>query len=560
MVLCWHMHQPQYRDYITGQYHLPWTYLHVIKDYVDMAAHLEAVPGARAVFNFAPILLEQIDDYIGQVRAFRAEGRPISDPLLNALASPVLPKGRDARITLAQTCIKANRKHLIEPYPPYRSLAEMVGWLQDHKLVLEYLSDTFFTDLLVWYHLSWMGETVKRTNPVVRRLMDKGRYFSLDDRTQLLEVIEGLLVGIIPRYRALAEAGRIEISFTPYAHPIMPLLIDLESARDAVPGLPLPKIKVYPGGEERVRWHIQRGIEVFEEHFGFRPAGSWPSEGSVSSAALALLADYGIRWAASGETVLANSLDRSGLPVTHDKHWLRRGYNVADTGDVTCFFRDDSLSDAIGFKYSDWHADDAVGNFISNLEAIAHAERENPNRIISIILDGENAWEYYPANGYHFLSALYKRLSDHPDIELTTYGHSLDTAEMAPLPVLVAGSWVYGTFTTWIGDKDKNRGWEMLGEAKLAFDQALRLGRLTRDELETATEQLAICEGSDWCWWFGDYNPSHTVSDFERLYRRHLVNLYQMIRKPPPEYLTQSFTFGGDGDLATGGVMRQGQD
>ena len=558
MVLCWHMHQPQYRDGITGQYHLPWTYLHVIKDYVDMAAHLEAVPGARAVVNFAPILLEQIDDYTRQVRAFRAEGRPIGDPLLNALASPVLPQGRDARIALAQACIKANRRHLIDPYPAYRSLAEMVGWLQDHKLVLEYLSDTFFTDLLVWYHLAWMGESVKRENPVVRRLLDKGRYFNADDRAQLLGVIEELLAGVIGRYRALAEVGRVELSFSPYAHPIMPLLIDLDTARDASPGLPLPRLKVYPGGEERVRWHIQRGIETFERCFGFQPSGCWPSEGGVSGASLKMLADYGIRWAASGETVLANSLGRSGLPVTHDKHWLRRGYNVAHSGDITCFFRDDALSDAIGFKYSDWHADDAVGNFIANLETIAHAECDNPNRVVSIVLDGENAWEYYPANGWYFLSALYERLAAHPALELTTYADCLDEVEMAPLPHLVAGSWVYGTFTTWIGDKDKNLGWEMLAEAKLAFDEVLRQERLSPDDLDRATEQLAVCEGSDWCWWFGDYNPAHTVSDFERLYRRHLAALYQLLRKHPPEYLSRTFTYGG-GEPATGGVMRQGQ-
>jgi alpha-amylase/alpha-mannosidase (GH57 family) len=226
---------------------------------------------------------------------------------------------------------------------------------------------------------------------------------------------------------------------------------------------------------------------------------------------------------------------------------------------LTCFFRDDGLSDLIGFTYSDWHADDAVSNLIEHLENIAASTREQENPLVSIILDGENAWEHFPENGYYFLNTLYQRLAAHPDIRMTTFSDYLKTSHKAPrIKKLVSGSWVYGTFSTWIGDKDKNRGWEMLGDAKKAFDDATQENNLSGEQLLAAQHQLSICEGSDWFWWFGDYNSADTVSDFERIFRMHLSNLYIMLGKEPPEYLSVVFAQGG-GKPVQGGVMRKGQ-
>jgi len=557
VVLCWHMHQPQYRDVQSRRYALPWTYLHAIKDYVDMAGHLEAVPAARAVVNFAPVLLEQIEDYAGQVRANLAQGDEIRDPLLAALATEQFPEDPAQRLHLAESCLKANQKHLIEAYPQFRALAQMVHWLREHPAGLGYQSEGFFADLLTWYHLAWLGETVRRADPRVQVLMDKGQGFDMEDRRTLLGIIGEILETVLPRYRALADEGRVELAFSPYAHPIVPLLLDLRAAREALPEAPLPAARAYPGGEERVRWHLQRGLEVFERHFGRSPVGCWPSEGGLSSATVRLLSEHGIRWTASGETVLANSLrEADALEEGEDRQWLHRPYRLDGT-QTLCFFRDDGLSDAIGFKYADWHADDAVGEFVHHLENIAE-QGVDADTVVPVILDGENAWEYYPANGYHFLAALYERLASHPGIELTTFAACADQIQKPrSLSRLVAGSWVYGTFSTWIGDADKNRGWEMLIEAKTRLDRVIREGRLGGERLELALEQLAICEGSDWCWWFGDYNPAVAVSDFERLYRHHLSVLYELMDEPAPEVLSRVFTHGG-GAPATGGTMRHG--
>ena len=556
VVLCWHMHQPQYRDLLSGQYHLPWTYLHAIKDYTDMAAHIEAVPAARAVVNFAPLLLEQIEDYAHQVDGFLNDSLSIRDPLLVAMVSPALPSSMEARVALIKACLRVNEARMIDRFPAYRQLADMASWLLASPEAIHYMSNQFIVDLLTWYHLAWIGETVRRTDVRVQNLVDKGKGYTLHERRELLTVIGELLTTVIPRYRRLAERGQVELSVTPYAHPILPLLLNFECAHDAMPGAPLPLLPQYPGGEERARWHINEGIETFRRYFGFTPVGCWPSEGAVSTASLKLLAEAGFRWAASGEGVLHNSLARSGIANNGAKDdWLYTAYSVADSG-MNCFFRDDGLSDLIGFTYAAWHGDDAVNNLVHNLEEIARHGGNRPGQVVSIIMDGENAWEHYPENAYYFLSALYRRLSSHSAFELTTFSECLKSASSRPLPVMAAGSWVYGTLSTWIGEPDKNRGWDMLGDAKRAFDAAA--GRLEGEKLENARRQLAVCEGSDWFWWFGGDNPTATVADFEQLFRHHLTNLYQMIGSEPPEYLAQVFTRGGGAPMH-GGAMRPGQ-
>jgi len=550
LVLCWHMHQPEYRDLNSGEYQLPWTYLHVMKDYIDMAAHLEATPKAKAVVNFAPILLEQIEDYAKQVHDYLHDGIALKDHLLAALVAPTISAKVADRLKLIENCKKANRENQINRYPEFSRLIEMAEFMEKNHNSMGYVNSQFITDIVVWYHFAWMGETVKLSNEQIQRLIKKGSNFTLHDRTEILEIIGTLLSTVIARYKTLAKKGQVELSMTPYAHPIMPLMLDINSTHEAMPDAPLPELDVYPGGEERVRWHLEQGLTTFKHFFGFTPQGCWPSEGAVSTETLKIVSEFGFDWAATGGNVLQNSLNMTNNADTSVQH----PFKVKDTN-IACFFRDDGLSDLIGFEYSKWHADDAVTNFIGHLENIASNDE---HEVVSIIMDGENAWEYFPQNGYHFLSALYKRLADHPNIDLTTFSECLaDKVEVKPLEKLVAGSWVYGTFSTWIGDKDKNRGWDMLGDVKWCFDKVVTTGRLSKDQQQQADFQLAICEGSDWFWWFGDYNPSEAVSDFEKQFRLNLANLYYLLGETPPSYLTESFT-QGSGEPAMGGAMRPG--
>jgi alpha-amylase/alpha-mannosidase (GH57 family) len=553
VVLCWHMHQPQYSEPMGGMYQLPWTYLHAIKDYVDMAWHLENIPAAKAVVNFAPTLIEQIADYDQQLKSrFKGTGR-LKDPMLIALDSPVQPVNIEERKTLISACLRANDEKLIAPFPQFAKLAKMAREFIEESDRLAYINDQFMIDLLVWYHLAWIGESVRRTDIRIQALMKKAHAFDFHDRRQLMTVIGELLDGLIPRYRRLAESGQVELSVTPYAHPIVPLLLDINSASEAMPDVELPEITNYPGGEERAHWHMVEGLRVFESFFGFKPKGCWPSEGAVSADTLTLIGEHGFKWAATGENVLRNSLNKSDMADAN----IHKPYQLSEQGPA-CFFRDDGLSDLIGFNYTTWGAEDAISDFISHLTTIKADTEDDKDRVVSIILDGENAWEYYSYNGYYFLQGLYQQLADHPDIELTTFSECLDNdVKATSLPELVAGSWVYGSFSTWIGDPDKNRGWDLLSQAKQTFDSVVAKKSFDTETMNALLRQLAICEGSDWFWWFGDYNAGDSVSDFERLFRLHLSNLYQMLGEEVPQVLSEAVSQGGVG-IEQGGTMRRG--
>jgi alpha-amylase/alpha-mannosidase (GH57 family) len=465
---------------------------------------------------------------------------------------------------------------MIDPLPELKSLIDMVRVHQQHtqnprdphidgqyhanELCINYLNDQFYIDLLMWYHLAWMGAVLREEDERIQQLMAQKHRFDASHQRLLAEVMADAICGVIPRYKALQDNGQIELSMSPYGHPIVPLLIDFKSALDAMPDALLPQCPYYPDGYERAKWHLEHGVKVHERYFGQKPQGVWLSEGAVSTTAVGLLDQYDFKWTASGEGVWRHSVEASRLPMS-DISSKRALYQPLQTGSQRCalFFRDDGLSDLIGFQYKSWAAEDAAANFVHNIENIARfLGDEVEERTVSVILDGENAWEYYPNNGRHFLEALYRHLAQSELVEMTTFSDALaQGAKVAHLPVLRAGSWVYGSFSTWIGDPEKNIAWDLLCEAKQTYDKVLAEGKLDKETRKKATEQLAICEGSDWFWWFGDYNPSDSVRDFDALYRRHLQRLYEILGETPPEILHTPISLGG-GEMEQGGVMQRG--
>jgi len=552
VVLFWHMHQPQYRDALTGEYILPWTYLHAIKDYVDMAAHLEANPAARAVVNFAPILLEQLEELAERVGRHLAGGEPLPDAVLALLAEGTLPQQPEARLELLQACLRAERTHLINRYPSYAQLATLAATLGTAETVA-YASDHYLRDLGTWYHIAWLGETVKRSDPRVAALIDRERDFTPAHRRSLLELVGELLTGLLPRYRALADRGQVELAMSPYAHPILPLLIDFQSAREAMPGAPLPKEAVYPGGAQRAAWHMEEALRVFTRIFGRAPAGCWPSEGAISGPALKVIEEHGIKWIATSSNVLRGCLGSEAGHAPELQAWAAPG------NALQLYFRHDELSDLIGFSYSKWHGDDAVRHFVGELERVARECEGRPGALALVALDGENAWEHYPFNGFYFLQGLYAALASHPQLELTTLSACAARQPARPvLPRVQAGSWVHGTLATWIGDRDKNAGWDLLVAAKHAADEVLAGPALTAGARRAIERQLALCESSDWFWWFGDYNPYEAVRDFDRLFRHQLGSLYRLLGREPPDALAHALSVGR-GAPEGGGVMRRAQ-
>lgn len=527
VVLLWHMHQPDYR--VEGSFHLPWVYLHGLGAYTDMAAHFEAVEGARAVVNFSPVLLDQIDDYARRLNADPTFDTPLGDPLLDALR--VLPPPGATRAQIVRRCLPVHRNRRTERHAEFGLLV-----VQAELHAAESLPDGLLADLLMRFHLNWLGESL-REDPRAQRLLAQRESYDAADRLALLSLIADALAALLPRWRALADRGRVELSMTPQSHPLLPLLLAFSSAADTAPGVTLPAAP-YPKGEERARWHLLQGRRRFAELLGREPQGCWPSEAALSQETLALLDSLGFTWAASSGSVLANTLGHAGCTDLQPfSAWQVPGQRLR------CHFRDDGLSDRIGFAYKDWHADDAVADLVTHVERIAHG---NPRELL-IALDGENAWEYYPDNGIHFIRGLYRALSSHPRLRLATLGESASAPQA--LPPLRAGSWVHGQLLTWIGHSEKNRAWSLLIAARRRF--------LAHPHPSLAAQYaLAACEGSDWFWWPGAENPPSSVSDFDALFRAHLSSLYRALGESPPAELSRPFAQGATAAVVAGGVMR----
>lgn len=555
LVLCWHMHQPDYRHALTHDFELPWTYLHALKDYTDMAAHLERHPAMKAVVNLVPSLMEQLLDYADQSRSGQWR-----DPLLRALDSDSLAVWEEsAKVQLIAACLRCHAPKMIDPFPGYCRLRDALLAFGGAEQAAPYVSEQFLYDLLVWYHLAWTGETVRKDSVLVQQLMAQGSGYTYQDRQQLLRLIGQLLTDLLPRYMALQQRGQVELATTPASHPIVPLLLDFASAREALPHLALPDSAGYPGGLERAQRHIDVAREFYREQFGVDPQGFWPAEGALSTATLQLFAQSGLRWTATGETLLANSLRLSGQSSQERSQWLYQPYRYGTTksSSMLVYFRDDLLSDKVGFEYAHWDGDSAARDFIAQLETIYHHTPDDRDPVVTVILDGENAWEYYPYNGFYFLDQIYTLLTQNPLIHATTFSEMTQSLARSSLPVLrqvVAGSWVYGTLTTWIGDADKNRAWDWLVAAKEAYDR--HVPQLPEAQQERASNQLRVCESSDWFWWFGDYNNADSVQLFDRLYRLNLATLYSLLGLESPPELAGVLSHGTQGHHG-GGAMRR---
>lgn len=530
VIFLWHMHQPYYKDPVKNEYLLPWTYLHGIKDYFDMPAIVEDTPGARAVFNLVPSLLEQLLDY--------ATGKAIDPFLIKGSMNPADMTEAD-RVFLLENFFSANRQRMIEPNRRYLELLYMAGEGKpgSAKERARHFSNQDMLDLQVWFFLSWTGEAARRRFPEFRELLAKGSAFSSADRDLLFSTQRKLLSQIIPLYKKLHLSGQIELSVTPYFHPILPLLCDSNIARTAMPRATLPKERFRHPGDAKAQ--ISLGIDYFKEVVGVTPDGIWPSEGSVSDEALALIAQCGISWAATDEDVLARSLS-GGLG--HHKEKLYRTWNFSTSaGDLGLFFRDHELSDLIGFTYSQWDAQRAVADFTGRLRQISR--HLGDSHVVPVILDGENAWEYYPDNAYEFLSGIYRCIADAHDLRLVTCSEALKLKKPdAQLHHIHPGSWINANYSIWIGHPEKNLAWELLTRARQAVQQLYpqALEQLADDDkpldpkAELIRKSLYAAEGSDWFWWYGDDHFSPHSSYFDYLFRRHLINLYNALAVEPP--------------------------
>ncbi|MGC2658228.1 MAG: glycoside hydrolase family 57 protein [Bryobacteraceae bacterium] len=531
----WHLHQPFYKDLVTGQYHLPWVRLHSLKDYFGMVKILDEFPTIHQTFNLVPCLVEQIQDY--------AAGEA-SDPFLTISLKPAEELSVAEKRFALRYFFQANEDRQIRRYPRYAELWTVMQRCQNNPAFAVSAFDTqMIRDLQVLSQLAWIDEEHLKNDADVAALVAKGRGFDRADVEMLGRKQLKYVQSVIPAYRAAASRGQIELSTTPFYHPILPLLCDSNIAAVSHPYVPLPTQFCYP---RDAREQLERARAHAKKTFNQTPRGVWPSEGTVSDDALAIAARSGFHWIASDNQVLAQTLGEPATPaLTYQPYvWRRNG------DEIRIVFRDHRLSDLIGFVYARMDAAEAAEHFLNEIRAnCSEALAEGRDALVPVILDGENAWEYYAENGRPFLRELYSRIAADSEISAATMSEALDAMAATEISHVFPGSWIDGTFDVWIGDSEDNLAWEHLLAARRTFDAVVSSpegNRLSEDAKRTAWEELLIAEGSDWCWWYGPEHFSANKKEFDKLYRQHLTNVYRLLGLEPPRELAKTFLKGGE--------------
>ncbi len=525
----WHMHQPYYKDPFTGVSRLPWVRLHGVKDYLDMVTILSDFPKIRQTFNLVPSLLEQLVDYV--------DNNAKDTYLCLTLKPPSDLTGEEKRFII-ENFFLANWDNMIAPFPRYYELLIKRGvrmTKSDLERASRYFDDHDIRDLQVLFNLAWIDPMFRNdSDPFLHGLIKKGRDFTEEEKQLLIEKQMAILKKIIPEYKKMSDCGQVELSVTPFYHPILPLIWDTNVARIAMPQVTLPK-KRFSHPEDAIK-QIEMALAYFERLFGKKPAGMWPSEGSVSEDVVRAIGNAGIKWIATDEEVLSRSLQRPlRSPEGHliDAATL---YRMHQFSGVSMLFRDHKLSDLIGFTYSGWKAEKAVDDFIGKLAEIRNALPGGMDYIVPVILDGENAWEYFVNDGHDFLAGLYRALSNDDRFRTVTISDFINEHGAGDqLPRVHAGSWINANFGIWLGHEEDNTAWDYLSQTRDDLDI---FARANPDmDLSEAWTAMYAAEGSDWNWWYGDDHTTDTQEDFDELFRSYLMKVYKVMEKEIPPQL-----------------------
>jgi alpha-amylase/alpha-mannosidase (GH57 family) len=539
LTVLWHMHQPQYRDPETSAYVLPWTRLHATKDYWGMVKLFEEFPKFHATFNMVPSLCMQLEEY--------ASGN-FKEPWFTLAFEPADKLTKEGKQEILDRAFQVNHERLMSRWPRFVELFEwsrVAGGAQ----ALVTFTPRDWRDLQLLSQLAWMDEEWFSKDPVVSRLANRGKDFTEKDKADLKAKQLELVRMVLPAYRQAATRGQIEISTTPFYHPILPLLCDSDIARVANPGTPLPR-RAFRHPED-AREQLRRAKDYHERIFGVKPSGLWPSEGSVSDQALTIAAEEGFRWFGTDEGVLGRTLnvgffrDANGIAANADRLYQPWRLQLAKAG-ITGLFRDHHLSDLVGFVYSRMDSAAAAADLHGRLRHLGESVKTSKPLTICLFLDGENAWEYYPGNGRHFLREFYRRISDDQDFRALTASEAIAAAPDLPATSSIfPASWINANFDVWIGNSEDVAAWELLWDAREAYGRAVDAHKKgwedapNEDGLKKAQESLLAAEGSDWCWWYGPEHSTANDAEFDALYRKHLTGIYLALGQVAPEELAK---------------------
>jgi len=497
----WHMHQPNYVDK-SGTMYMPWVFLHAIKDYYEMPWLLSRFPTLKATFNLTPTLIRQI-------RLYEAYGYE-KDKFLLLWIREVSTLKEEEKNYVVKLCRSAPFETMVKPLKRYAALY--------HN---EQFTESELRDLEVLFLLAWCGNYLRQNSTVVQSLIRKETAYTQSDKEKLLDALLKFIPQILPFfYGTLLQSRQISLSTTPYNHPILPLLIDMQTAVVSNPKTTLPQDPL--SLEDDARKQVDKAIELYTEVFGQRPTGLWPSEGAVDEKSLHLYRESGIQWIATDEAILLKTLNSSEKSLCYQRY---------EYDSVFIAFRDHVLSDSIGFRYRFMEEGEAVKDFMKRLDEIG---RQNPDASVFVIVDGENAWEFYRNNAMDFFLKLYDTISKRRTVSLQRFDEAAKE-KRRELNSLHPGSWIYGTFDTWVGQSEKNRAWELIYKTKR--ETASLYEKLDQKTRETVDGHFLASECSDWFWWYGGDHYSDFLEEFDTLFRSHLIAVYELCGMPVPSDL-----------------------
>ena len=524
LLFLWHFHQPYYSTPGRTSNTLPWVRLHAIKSYYDMGRTLEEHPEIRCVVNFSGSLLEQFREYLEVGKR---------DSWWYLTQKPAANLNDPDKLHLLRHFFSIDWETCIKPLPGYRKLLEKRG--EDSRdLDISAFTTQEYRDLQVLFNLAWFGFSARKERAVIQSLFEKGEKFSEDEKMAVLEQQIEVMQLLIPLYRRLHQRGQIELCVSPMYHPIVPLVIDTETAERCSPDRPRPEPAFR--APEDAEYHVREAQTIVRDVLGVDADGIWPSEGAISPETVEMLDDHGVSWCASDQEVLQKS---RGEEWDHGRD-LYRPWRLEGT-ETDIFFRDRTLSDQIGFVYGNSETDAAVDDFMDRLRGIDGGSDEVPP-VVSVILDGENPWEHYPNDGEEFLRELFHGIARADDIETVTPSQWLgeEASESGQLDRLHSGSWIYANYNIWIGHEETNRAWELLAQTRETLVEHIDEVDLSETERNKIWRALYIAEGSDWFWWYGDDFTSENDADFDRLFRDQLRYVYQMLGLEVPSELDVS--------------------
>ena len=538
VMLMWHQHQPYYAPDENGVYTRPWVRVHATKDYYDMAATLKDYSKVHVTINLTPVLIRQLDELAAGAK----------DNYWVLAEKPAAGLTADEKRFILRRFFDANWNNIIGRFPRYKALLDKRGGSDDTVIeaALASFSEQDFRDLQVWFNLAWFDPDFLAIEPL-KSLVEKGRDFSEADKAVIFDKAQEIIQAVIPLHKELQDKGQIEVAITPYAHPILPLIYNSDLAAIGDPAAELPDRFSYPPD---VVAHLTRAAEVYQAHYGRQQRGLWPGEGAVAQDIVKMVAEAGFTWMASGEQVLAKSLGMDGFTrdsqeVVQEADALYRPYYVRyqDGPRVAVFFRDLRLSDLIGFEYSNWDGEQAADDLIARLQAIKarlNEEGAQGPHVVSIILDGENAWEYYPNDGKAFLHALYDRLGNTPGIQTVTPSEYIKKfPQQREIENLWPGAWFSSDYGTWIGEPEETQAWTLLGKTRnvLAAYDLFKRKTAPPEVLNEALDWMYLAEGSDWFWWYGADQDSGQDEYFDGIFRALQREVYETLGEPVPDAL-----------------------